>query len=161
MLGRPGVAIVDFAHADPKLHGNVVSVFPLTATLSYTPEQMGVILDLPPGTLTQRTLIYAVRVHPEHPASTAGQLDSHLVQEAESHSENQARMRLQGHHFWETRFHRINAILPAGLIAREVCARVGPVRAWSRRPSSACVVGDVRPGTGKRCGAVTRCTVTT
>ena len=126
MLGRPGVAIIDFAHADPKLHGNVVSVFPLTETLSYTPEQMGVILDLPPGTLTQRTLIYAVRVHPEHPASTAGQLESHLVQEAESHSENQARMRLQGHHFWETRFHRINAILPAGLTAREVCAESWP-----------------------------------
>ena len=34
---------------------------------------MAVILDLPPGTLTQRTLIYAVRTHPERPASADGQ----------------------------------------------------------------------------------------
>jgi hypothetical protein len=126
MLGCPGVAVVDFAHAEPELHGYVVSTFPLTATLSYTPEQMGVILDLPPGTLTQRTLIYAVRVHPEHPASTSGALDPHLASEAQSHAECQARMRLQGHHFWETRFRRINALLPAGLMAREVCAESWP-----------------------------------
>ena len=126
MLGRPGIAMIDFAHADPNLHGYVTSTFPLTSTLAYTPQQMLVILDLPAGTLTQRTLIYAVRVHPEHPASTSGQLDQHLVAEAQSHSENQARMLLQGHHNWETRFHRINAILPAGLCAREVCAESWP-----------------------------------
>jgi hypothetical protein len=126
MLGRPGVAIVDLAHADAALHGNVVSEFPLTSSLSYTPQQMRVILDLPPGTLTQRTMIYAVRIHPEHPASTDGQLEPHLVQEVQSHSENQARMRLQGHHWWETRFHRINAILSPGLTAKEVCAESWP-----------------------------------
>ena len=64
MLGRPGIAMIDFAHADPNLHGYVTSTFPLTSTLQYTPQQMLVILDLPAGTLTQRTLIYAVRVHP-------------------------------------------------------------------------------------------------
>jgi hypothetical protein len=126
MQGRPGMAIIDFAHADPGLHGYVVSAFPLTATLSYTVEQVGVILDLPPGTLTQRTLIYAVRVHPEHPASTAGTLEPHLVQEAASHSECQARIRLQGHHNFAARFQRISAVLPPGLAVREVCAESWP-----------------------------------
>jgi hypothetical protein len=126
MLGRPGVAMIDFAHADANLHGYVVSAFPLTQTLFYAPQEMAVILDLPAGTLTQRTLIYAVRVHPEHPASTSGQFHPQLAVEAQSHSQNQACMRLQGHHGWETRFHRINAILPAGMTAREVCAESWP-----------------------------------
>ena len=126
MQGRPGVAIIDFAHAEANLHGYVVSTFPLTATLSYTAEQVGVILDLPPGTLTQRTLIYAVRVHPERPASTAGTLEPHLVQEAESHSECQARMRLQGHHFFAARFQRLSAVLRPGLAVKEVCAESWP-----------------------------------
>ena len=64
MLGRPGMAIADFVHADPKLHGFIVSVFPLTAGMFYGPAEMKVILDLPSGTLTQRTLIYAVRIIP-------------------------------------------------------------------------------------------------
>ena len=87
---------------------------------------MAVILDLPPGTLTQRTLIYAVRIHPDKPASTSGQSDADLLEEAQSHSQYQADIRLQGHHFWESRFHRIIARLPGGLTAREVCAESWP-----------------------------------
>ena len=100
MLGRPGVAIADFVHSDPKLHGCVVSVFPLTGGMFYGPAEMQVILDLPPGSLTQRTLIYAVRIHPERPASAAGQPDDRLLAEAESASQYQAAIRLQGHHGW-------------------------------------------------------------
>ncbi|NLF09853.1 MAG: hypothetical protein GX594_18015, partial [Pirellulaceae bacterium] len=72
MLGRPGIAIVDFRSTDAPLRGSVVSTFPITHKLWYTPERMIVILDLPPGTLTQRTLIYAVRIHPDKPLSTDG-----------------------------------------------------------------------------------------
>jgi len=126
MLGRPGVAIVDFAHQAPHLHGSVVSTFPLTEELYYTPRHMSVILDLPPGTLSQRTLIYAVRTHPESPASTSGRIDDFLLGEAKSHSRHQARIRLQGHHQWNTRFHRINAKLGGGLTASEVCAESWP-----------------------------------
>ena len=92
MLGRPGVAIVDYAHRDPKLHGYVVSTFPLTSGLFYGPAEMQVILNLPAGTLTQRTLIYAVRIHPEKPASALGQPDDRLLAEAENHSHHQARI---------------------------------------------------------------------
>jgi hypothetical protein len=124
MLGQPGVAVVDYAHQGTPMDGTVVSVFPLTARLGYTPQQMQVALDLPPGTLTQRTLIYAVRIHPEAPASAQGKPDSLLLGEAESHSDYQARIRVQGHHRWESRFPRISAAL--GCTAREVCAESWP-----------------------------------
>lgn len=126
MLGQPGLAIVDFVHKDPNLYGHVVSVFPFLGNQVYTTEQMKVILGLPPGTLTQRTLIYAVRTHPERPASTDGRVDPNLLAEAESHSQHQARIGVQGHHAWESRFHRINARLPAGCLAYEVCAESWP-----------------------------------
>ncbi|MEI8375646.1 MAG: thioredoxin family protein [Planctomycetota bacterium] len=124
MLGRPGMAIVDFVHADPKLHGYIVSVFPLTGSMFYGPKEMKVILDLPSGTLTQRTLIYAVRTHPEKPASALGCPDERLLMETESHSQYQASIRLQGHHGWGGRFPRIAAML--GGSPREVCAESWP-----------------------------------
>ena len=126
MKGLPGLAVMDFADKDSKYYGQVVSVFPFLGDRVYGANEMREILDLPPGSLTQRTMIYAVRVHPEHPASTKGEFNPVLAQEAESHSEYQARIGLQGHHFWETRFHRINARLPAGLMASEVCAESWP-----------------------------------
>ncbi len=125
MLGRPGIAIVDYVHQDPQLYGTVVSTFPITQRLWYTPEKMAAILDLPPGTLTQRTLIYAVRTHPDKPASTKGDPSPYLFEEARKQSQYQADIRLQGHHFWESRFHRIRAKLE-GLSAREVCAESWP-----------------------------------
>ena len=67
-----------------------------------------------------------MRTHPERPASTKGQFHPVLAEEAESASEYQARIGRQGHHFWETRFHRINARLPHGLTASEVCAESWP-----------------------------------
>jgi hypothetical protein len=124
MLGQPGVAVIDLSSAAPRLHGYVVSTFPLTASLFYGPEQMLTILDLPGGTLTQRTLIYAVRTHAERPASASGSPDPRLLQEAESHSQCQAGMCLQGHHNWASRFQRISAFL--GCTAREVCAESWP-----------------------------------
>jgi hypothetical protein len=124
MLGRPGLAIADFVHADAKLHGQIVSVFPLAGSMSYGPAEMKVILDLPPGSLTQRTLIYAVRIHPERPASALGRPDDRLLVEAESHSQYQAAIRLQGHHGWDARFSRIAAML--GCSPREVCAESWP-----------------------------------
>jgi hypothetical protein len=126
MLGRPGVAIIDYRSADLPLRGAVVSTFPLTEKLWYTPEKMLVILQLPLGTLTQRTLIYAVRTHPDRPASADGELLPDLSAEAESHSQYQAAIRLQGHHGWGTRFRRIVARLPGGMTAREVCAESWP-----------------------------------
>lgn len=126
MVGLPGVAIVDYSDPKAPYFGQVVSTFPFLKGNAYDPMQMHVILTLPPGKLTQRTLIYAVRTHPESPQSTSGRLDPYLLSEAESHSVHQARIRLQGHHAWESRFHRITGRLGGGLLATEVCAESWP-----------------------------------
>ena len=126
MLARPGLAILDFAHRDAPYYGHVVSTFPLLEGRPYTADQLAVILDLPPGRRTQRTLVYAVRIHPDAPASTKGTFDPYLAEEARQHASHQARIRRQGHHNWKRRFHRINAKLPKGLLACEVCAESWP-----------------------------------
>jgi len=126
MLGRQGVAIIDLENAKAPFYGHVVSTFPFTAGKYYRTESLSIILDLPAGTLTQRTMIYAVRIHPERPGSTLGSFSPVLAEEAKSHSSNQAAMLLQGHHSWETRFHRINAKMPSNVLAHEVVAESWP-----------------------------------
>lgn len=141
----PGLFIVDYASTEAEYYGQVVSVFPFLNGRPYNVEQMSIILTLPSGTLTQRTMIYAVRVHPERPKSILGRPDSFLFKEAEKHSAYQARIRLLGHHFWETRFHRIIQTLRGESTASEVCAESWPgqgllaaalecVRCWRLSP---------------------------
>jgi hypothetical protein len=126
MQGREGVAIIDLVHERADYYGHVVSAFPFTPGKYYRKNAMSVILDLPPGSLTQRTMIYAVRIHPEAPASTQGQLNPLLAREAQSHAHYQASLQVQGHHSWDQRFHRINAQLPSGVLAQEVVAESWP-----------------------------------
>jgi len=126
MLGRQGIAIVDFEHKDESYFGRVVSTFPFTPGKLYTPAATLIVLDLPPGTLTQRTMIFAVRRHPEAPRSTEGALSPLLVREASMQSDHQADILLQGHHAWESRFQRISAQLPGGMMAQEVVAESWP-----------------------------------
>lgn len=126
MLGRSGVAAIDLVHERADFYGHVVSTFPFTAGKYYRKEALSIILDLPPGTLTQRTMIYAVRIHPEAPASTQGQFHGELADEAKSHAFYQASIQVQGHHSWESRFHRINAKLPGNVLAQEVVAESWP-----------------------------------
>lgn len=125
---RPGVAIIDYAHPDEEYYGYVVSILPLENGKYYRfdPRYLGTILDLPPGTLTQRTMIFAVRIHPEAPKSTRGRLSGILLGEAREHSRHQARIRVQGHHNWSNRFQRITKLLPMGLRAQEVVAESWP-----------------------------------
>ncbi|MBI3466752.1 MAG: hypothetical protein HY000_27385 [Planctomycetes bacterium] len=126
MQKRQGVAVVDYANKQRDLYGYVVSTFPFPQGRYYSPRTLSVILDLPQGTLTQRTMIYAVRMHPESPRSTRGRFLPILAREAQSHSTHQARIRLQGHHNWDGRFHRINRWIPGGLLAQEVVAESWP-----------------------------------
>ncbi len=129
MHGHSGVAIIDYENPNEDYYGYVVSTFPFLRGRTYPARALGVILDLPPGTLTQRTMVYAVRVHPEGPQSTHGQPHAALLREAESHCAYQARLGVQGHHHWESRFHRINAQLGGGLLAQEVVAE-----SWGGEP---------------------------
>ncbi|MBN1912154.1 MAG: hypothetical protein JW818_20710 [Pirellulales bacterium] len=126
MLGRQGIAIIDYTDPKADFFGTVVSTFPILYGRPYSTDKVLTMLDLPSGTLTQRTLIFAVRIHPERPASTNGQLLNDLAREAASHSDLQARIGRQGHHQWNTRFQRIRSLLPGYSTPSEVCAESWP-----------------------------------
>jgi hypothetical protein len=125
MHQQPGIAIVDYHTADRGIYGRVVSAFAFPRGTYYGPRALTVILDLPSGTLTQRTMVYAVRMHPESPASARGTMSRTLASEAQSHSSHQASIGVQGHHNWDSRFHRINGKL-GGLTSQEVVAESWP-----------------------------------
>jgi len=117
MRGGDGLFVVDHAH--DAWRGRVVSVFPRTPGKYYRfePHHLDELATLPEGSLTQRSMVLAVRLHPEQPQSTSGACDPLLSAEAEAHSADQARIGRQGHHGWETRSRRL------GGAAAEVCAQ--------------------------------------
>ncbi len=121
-----GFALIDLMHQSAPYYGHVVSAFPFPSGKFHTKRALKTVLDLPPGTITQRTMIYAVRTHPERPASAWGEFHPVLAEEAAQHSRHQAQIQLQGHHNWETRFHRINSRMPDGGPAVEVVAESWP-----------------------------------
>lgn len=104
---RQGIAVLDFRTPGSEHYGDVVTVLPFKSGRYLGPNGLRTVLTLPTGTLTQRTMIYAVRTHPERPGSTTGQFDPILASEAQSHSRHQAQIRVQGHHGWGHRFQRI------------------------------------------------------
>lgn len=126
LLGLPGLAIVDLRDKQSEHYGNVVSIYPFRSGEPLDQARLQVLLTLPTGTLTQRTLIFAVRTHAERPQSTRGVFDPLLASETRKHSAHQASITLQGHHNWERRFHLISAKLPDRLLAQEVCAESWP-----------------------------------
>jgi hypothetical protein len=117
LSGRTGIAIIDLKHTGTPHYGKVVTALPFSRGKYYRwrTSHLNVALGLPPGTITQRTMIWAVRIHPEAPASTAGRCHRALAEAAKKHSEYQARIQVQGHHRWETRFHQVRS----GTSARE------------------------------------------
>jgi hypothetical protein len=104
-----GIAVIDLAHQNTAYYTYVVSVLPLAPGRYYRfrPEFVPVTLELPEGTLTQRMMVFAVRIHPEGPASTRSSANPVLEDEAASHSRYQAQICSTGHHQWESRFQRI------------------------------------------------------
>ncbi|MEK6238156.1 MAG: hypothetical protein N2C14_25870 [Planctomycetales bacterium] len=146
MQGRQGIAIVDMKHEGTEYYGRMVSAFPFSPGHYYSAAPTRVILELPAGTLTQRTMVYAVRTHPETPASTNGNWNSFLAGQAQEHSNHQAQTRIQGHQGFMERFHRIQANLRGGPSASEVVAESWEgqtlveaakecVRSWRQSPS--------------------------
>ena len=152
MLGKPGIAIVDFRSPKAPLRGAVVSTFPITETCSYTPERMAVILDLPPGTLTQRTLIYAVRTHPEKPESTDGELLPAVGRRGPEPLAISGRHPAPRPSLLGVAFSRIVGRLPGGLAPAKSAPRAGRARTWWTPPSSASDDGGFLPAIGTPCG---------
>lgn len=122
MRRGPGVFVVD--HTGGPLTGRIVSILPRTSGKYYrfSPSHIDELAALPSGTLTQRSLILAVRIHPENPQSTFGTCSPLLCQEAAAHSSHQARIRTQGHHDWGMRSQRIVGNAGGAGSASEVCA---------------------------------------
>ncbi len=126
--GHEGLVVIDLVHKHAEHFRQVVSVLPFVRGKYYRfdPAHVNVLLTLPRGTLTQRTMVFAVRIHPEAPQSTEGEVHPELIDEAAQHSDHQARILVQGHHNWESRFQRISSKLPRGLLAQEVVAESWP-----------------------------------
>jgi hypothetical protein len=85
MQQQPGIAVVDLRHKDH--YRETVSVLPQRYALT---GYVAALLDLPAGTLTQRTLTWAFRVHQEQPPCCRGSADPTLMNHAEAQSTNQA-----------------------------------------------------------------------
>ena len=140
-----GLAMIDFRDPEKAHYGRVVTILPCPETKRPTIAQLAALFELPAGSLTQRTMIWAIRIHPDLPASTTGRCEPILTTAAETHSQLQANIRRQGHHHWQTRFHQLNARLGNGLVTTEVCAESWPgeslvdaarecVRCWRLSP---------------------------
>lgn len=125
MVRQPGLAMIDYRDESAPHFGEVVSVFPFLKGKAYDSKQVRTMMTLPAGSLSQRSLIYAVRVHPERPASTNSEHSSVLLAETVEHCEYMARVRVQGHQHFDSRFRRITSRMPDHEIS-EVCAESWP-----------------------------------
>ena len=151
MLGRAGMAILDFAHPQADYFGPVVSTFPFVSGKYYSRPVLATVLSLPAGTLTQRTMIYAVRVHPEAPASTQGQFNGVLADEAIaslaiSSRDPGPRAPKLGFPGSSHQHPVAQSGVGRGSRGRKLAER----KTWSTLASIASTVGGIRPATGKR-----------
>ena len=161
MRRGPGVFVVD--HTGGPLTGRIVSILPRRSGKYYrfSPSHIDQLASLPSGSLTQRSLILAVRIHPENPQSTYGFCNPMLCQEAAAHSAHQARIRTQGHHNWASGRNGLSA-MPAAPAPPPRCAlRAGKTKTYSTPASTAWPAGGSRQATGMPFAAPSRPTATT
>lgn len=124
--GGAGFVLLDLRHVGAPYYGRAVSVLPYSSGKYYhwQNSHLHVMLDLPPGTLTQRTMIWAVRTHPEGPASTYGTFHPSLASGATQQSSYQASVGVQGHQNFESRYGQLSGA--AGGSVSEVVAESWP-----------------------------------
>jgi len=144
MVGHPGLIVLEFDCRDESYYGEVVGILPFLRGESPTAGQTETFLELPPGTLTQRTLTYAVRIHPDRPLSADGEPASIVMQMASEHALYQAERGVINHQNFGVRSSRCQAVLGSGTPA-EICAQSQPglglfegaiacMRAWRNSP---------------------------
>jgi hypothetical protein len=103
MMGRPGVCVVSRHDESLPTHDTVISAHPQAGSrYRWAPglgaHELCVILDLPAhATLSQRSMVYAVSVHPERPRSVLGFAHPGFLGHAARHSARQASLRSQHH----------------------------------------------------------------
>ncbi|MDR2346860.1 MAG: hypothetical protein LBE18_12425 [Planctomycetaceae bacterium] len=123
MVGHPGLAIIDFEDYDKPFYGELIGVLPFINFAAPTQFHIATFLTIPSCKLTQRTLTYAVKIHPDRPQSADGNIDPTLLIEATGHAEYQAKNRILGHQNFSARSSRVRAVLGEGI--SEVCAQSG------------------------------------
>ena len=126
LQGGPGFVLIDLQHVGAPYYGTPVNVLPFASGKYYhwRDSHLHVMLDLPAGSLTQRTMIWAVRIHPEGPASTYGMHHPTLASGAASHSNYQASIGVQGPQNIESRYGQLSGA--AGGAVSEVVAESWP-----------------------------------
>jgi len=103
MMGKPGLAVVHFHDTQSSNYRRVISVHPLVGSRyhwvpGYRSSEIATILDLPAeATLTQRSMMYAIHVHPERPRSVLGKAHAAFLGHAARHSQRQAALQRQHH----------------------------------------------------------------
>lgn len=103
MQGKPGLAVVSLHNPRSEHYQQVISAHPFVRSRyrwvpDYGPEQICLILDMPSWlSLTQRSMLYAVSVHPENPQSVTGEPHPALMAHCAAHSARQAQMQWQHH----------------------------------------------------------------
>ena len=130
MQRQGGLAVVDFSHPDSKNYGQVIGGLPFIKPIYYaapfeSPSSVSTFLGLPSGSLAERMMIYAIRMHPEGPQSTSGVSSPVLRKAASTHSQRQALLGRQGHQQWQSRFQQIWKQI-GGKPPIEVCAESWP-----------------------------------
>ena len=141
LVGHPGLIVIDFESRDKPYYREVVGILPFLQGMSPTAEQTETFLDLPPGTLTQRTLTYAVRVHPSQPLSANGKPAPAVMRAATDHAVFQAERGILGHHNFGARSYQTKIALGESGSPSEICAQtqsglglfegaIAAMRAW-------------------------------
>ncbi|OAI41598.1 hypothetical protein AYO40_03010 [Planctomycetaceae bacterium SCGC AG-212-D15] len=134
MMGYPGMVVVSLHDPDLPFYQEIVSAHPFVRSRygwapAYGAEQVKMILELPAhATLTQRSMIYAIRVHPEQPRSINAECHPAFLGHAERHSRRQARMLHQ---------HHADILSASYQMSQEVGGGVGPAsevvaESWGR-----------------------------
>jgi len=121
MQQQQGIAVMDLIDDETGQFGKLISAHPFSPGRFYSLRATQIVLGLPRASITQRALIYAIRIHPESPKSTESDVDEHLLSETHKHSRVMARIEQVGHHNWDRRFHELNAHFD-NLIVGEVAA---------------------------------------
>jgi hypothetical protein len=103
MGGKPGLAVISFHDEALPQYREVISAHPFVGSHyrwapAYGVEQLEIVLNLPrKATLTQRSMIYALSVHPDRPQSIFSGMHPAFSSHAASHSARQASVRRQHH----------------------------------------------------------------
>lgn len=103
MQKEAGLAILDLVDEKDHLFGKVVSAHPFSSNTLNNLGTVRIVLELPRGTITQRTLTYVLRTHPEQPASVWGKGDLILFEQCRIAAQLMANYNSVGHHDWGNR----------------------------------------------------------